>query len=257
MDEMKMENTIRETLHSCADSLEAPETLKTRVKFAVNSSAPAPKRRLGNWKKRVIALGAVAAIAITGAFAGGEGMIRGWGWSNQRMDHDETMSHISAISDSFQLPEAFGDGFLFQYGYDVENEGEYEGKTEHRDEVVAKFVKDGVDLELSVQQDFTIFEDADSKAAGETQTGAAGDIVLTYNSVPYMFVPPDYEPTEEEKLAEANGELVISYGTEEIEHKQFQSVSWMQGDIVYKLYGFNTGLDAQTMFDMAAEIIGA
>lgn len=45
MDEIKMEREIKEMLHQCADELHAPDSMQTRVKFALNN-APARKRHL-------------------------------------------------------------------------------------------------------------------------------------------------------------------------------------------------------------------
>ena len=67
MDEIKMEREIKEMLHQCADELHAPDSMQARVKFALNN-APARKRHL--WSKRFVAVAAVAAIAVTGAFGG-------------------------------------------------------------------------------------------------------------------------------------------------------------------------------------------
>ncbi len=55
------------------------------------------------------------------------------------------------------------------------------------------------------------------------------------------------------KQQEKNGELVISYGSDEVEDQMFQSVLWEQDGVTYLISGFDTGLDAQTMFDMAAD----
>ena len=53
MDEMKMGRTIRETLHSCADGLEAPDQLKTRIDFALRSGeTQAPARRRPKWGQK-------------------------------------------------------------------------------------------------------------------------------------------------------------------------------------------------------------
>ena len=83
MDEIKMEREIKEMLHQCADELHAPDSMQARVKFALNN-APARKRHL--WSKRFVAVAAVAAIAVTGAFAaGGMGGIFSQGWSDQRL----------------------------------------------------------------------------------------------------------------------------------------------------------------------------
>ena len=81
MDEIKMEREIKEMLHQCADELHAPDSMQARVKFALNN-APARKRHL--WSKRFVAVAAVAAIAVTGAFAAGAafsvraGLASGW-----------------------------------------------------------------------------------------------------------------------------------------------------------------------------------
>ena len=78
MDEIKMEREIKEMLHQCADELHAPDSMQARVKFALNN-APARKRHL--WSKRFVAVAAVAAIAVTGAFAAFSvraGLTSGW-----------------------------------------------------------------------------------------------------------------------------------------------------------------------------------
>ena len=38
MDEIKMEREIKEMLHQCADELHAPDSMQTRVKFALNNA---------------------------------------------------------------------------------------------------------------------------------------------------------------------------------------------------------------------------
>ena len=68
MDDIKMERVIKEMLHQCADELHAPDSLQARVNFAL-TNAPVRKRHL--WSKRFVAVAAVAAIAVTGAFAAG------------------------------------------------------------------------------------------------------------------------------------------------------------------------------------------
>ncbi len=259
MDEMNLDRAIRDTLHTCADTLEAPEDMKARVKFAVNSGAPAKKYHVRNWKKRLIAFGAGAAIAVTTEFAGGAGCISGRAWGNQNLSYEKTAGGMTAISDTIRLPEEFG-GFVFREGYKGEVAAEYEGKREgYMDEVTARFQKDGVKLELNVHKRFTVFDgmpEEDRHEAGEKQEMTLENgITLTFHDTAFMFVPPDYEPTEEEKQAEANGEIVISYGADEVEHRQFQSVQWEKDGVSYDLYGYETGLDAQTMFGLAAEII--
>ena len=117
MDEIKMEREIKEMLHQCADELHAPDSMQARVKFALNN-APARKRHL--WSKRFVAVAAVAAIAVTGAFAaGGMGGIFSEGWSDQRLDLSSTQAHLADAGVALTLPDKIGE-YTFSYGSDVD-----------------------------------------------------------------------------------------------------------------------------------------
>lgn len=256
MDQNKLERILRKTLHDCADGLQAPETLDARLQHALRSAAPAPVRRMAGWKKRVLALAAVAAIAVTGAFAGGLGSITSHAWVNQRMDYDQTAARMTAVCGADVLPETLEGGFAFRYGASVETVAEYGGKSEQRDEVEAVYEKDGVQLHLSVHLPYTVFDGTEANNPVPAQTNTVSETTLTFRDAQYKFVPPDYEKTAEDRQAEADGTLVISFGTDEVEYRTHQSVQWERDGVAYLLSGFDTGLDAQTMFDMAAGIIG-
>ena len=237
MDEIKMEREIKEMLHQCADELHAPDSMQARVKFALNN-APARKRHL--WSKRFVAVAAVAAIAVTGAFAaGGMGGIFSEGWSDQRLDLSSTQAHLADAGVALTLPDKIGE-YTFSYGFDVDTTAQNDmGETEKVSEVDATYTKDGAELNLSAHKSYT----------------EVNGVTLTYRDAHYRFVPPDYEKSDEEKQQEKNGELVISYGSDEVEDKMFQSVLWEQDGVTYLISGFDTGLDAQAMFDMAAELV--
>ena len=49
--------------------------------------------------------------------------------------------------------------------------------------------------------------------------------------------------------------MTISYGSDEVEDRQFQSVIWEKDGMSYILYGFDTGLDSEEMLSMAAELV--
>ena len=254
MDEMKMEREIKEMLHQCGDGLYAPDTLKTRVNFALRSAPAKPRKR---WGKRIVALAAVAAIAVTGAFAaGGRGIIFSSGWSNQRMSLDKTQSHLADAGVQLILPDKIGE-FTFDFGSDVDTTATNDmGESEKVAEVDAAYTKDGVTLHLSAHKSYTVFSTDEMENPVPAVTTEVDGTTLTYRDAHYRFVPPDYQPTDEEEQMEKNGELVISYGSDEVTDEQFQSVCWEKDSVTYLLSGYDTGLDAQTMFNMAAEIIG-
>lgn len=253
MDEIKMDREIKEMLHQCADELHAPDSMQTRVKFALNN-APARKRHL--WSKRFVAVAAVAAIAVTGAFAaGGRGGIFSQGWSNQRLDLSSTQEHLADAGVAFTLPDKIGD-YTFSYGSDVDTTAQNDmGETEKVAEVDATYVKDGVELHFSAHKSYSVFTEDEMENPVPATTAEVNGVTLTYRDTHYRFVPPDYEETDEEKQQEQSGKLVISYGTDKVEDKTFQSVLWEQNGVTYLISGCDTGLDAQAMFDMAAELV--
>lgn len=99
-----------------------------------------------------------------------------------------------------------------------------------------------------------IFNDeitSDSKLQKEQYNG----IDLYYGEMPYLFLPPDYEVSEEDKAKQERGELEISYGSSEVERSFMQSLSWYEGDIKYLLLGMDINVSKEEMVEMAKEII--
>ena len=80
-------------------------------------------------------------------------------------------------------------------------------------------------------------------------------IELWYYSYTNKLVPADYEPTEADKAAEASGELIISYGPEEISVIEVCSLSWVNDGINYSLMQMDGKLSPQELCRMAEEII--
>ena len=99
-------------------------------------------------------------------------------------------------------------------------------------------------------------EEADIMEIGEyDRTLETGGITMGYTSSMYKAVPPDYEPTEEDKKAMESGRLQIGYGSAEIETSQYSRVVWVKDGIRYELMGFNVSLNADEMLQMAQEMV--
>lgn len=252
MNETVFDKEMKNMLHRCADELHAPDKLKTRVDFALKNGSSRPRRR---WGRRLIALAAVAAITVTGAFAAGAfGSITSHSWSDQRLSMEQTQQHMEDAGAAFTLPESIG-GFTFSYGYDADTLAESAaGEREQVKEVNAEYEKDGVTLDFSAHTAYTVFDGEDDPYAPDAERDVNG-VTLAFRDTAYLFVPPDYQPTDEEKQQERAGELAISYGSAQVENTQFQSVSWTQDGVEYSLYGFDTGLDSEEMLSMAAELV--
>ena len=154
------------------------------------------------------------------------------------------------------LPDKIGE-YTFSYGSDVDTTAQNDmGETEKVSEVDATYTKDGAELNLSAHKSYTVFTEDEMENLVPATTAEVNGVTLTYRDAHYRFVPDDYEKSDEEKQQEKSGELVISYyGSDEVEDKMFQSVLWEQDGVTYLISGYDTGLDAQAMFGMAAEFI--
>ena len=137
MNETVFDKEMKDMLHRCADELHAPDKLKTRVDFALKNGSSRPRRR---WGRRLIALAAVAAITVTGAFAAGAfGSITSHSWSDQRLSMEQTQQHMEDAGAALTLPETIGN-FTFSHGYDVAATAKSAaGKSEQVDEVNAEY----------------------------------------------------------------------------------------------------------------------
>lgn len=253
MNETVFDKEMKDMLHRCADELHAPDKLKTRVDFALKNGSSRPRRC---WGRRLIALAAVAAITVTGAFAAGAfGSITSHSWSDQRLSLAQTQEHMEQAGVEFTLPESIG-GFTFSHGYDADTLAESAaGEREQVKEVNAEYEKDGVTLNFSAHKVYTVFSDEESSDPEPDEVQEVNGVTLSFRDSHYRFVPPDYEPSDEEKKLERRGELTISEGSDEVEDRQFQSVIWEKDGMSYILYGFDTGLDAQTMLELASGLV--
>lgn len=69
------------------------------------------------------------------------------------------------------------------------------------------------------------------------------------------FVPGDYELTEEDKAAQESGELVFSFGADDIKICEVKNVLWSVSDIHYTLTQIDGELSPEDLAEMAKEAI--
>ena len=76
-----------------------------------------------------------------------------------------------------------------------------------------------------------------------------------YNNTLFKFVPTDYQLTDEDKAMQEAGEIEISYGSEEVEVKQSQSICWEQDGVSYCLLDLGGEIDKNEFTDMAKSVM--
>lgn len=256
MDEMKMDREVQDMLHQCAQGLEAPDKLKTRIDFALHSGE-APRKVRRPFAKRLAAVALVAAVAVTGAVAmnGIAAYTFGSSWSNERMDYVETQAELT---DGAKLPEAFSNGFAFDRGVHVYGgEKDKDGNVLREwTDIKAEYTRGGVHINLGTGAA------QDDGAAGDAaeqydEVREVGGVTVQYKENLYKAVPADYQPTAEEQAAVDAGTLQIGYGASEVTEQDYQFLRWQQDGVVYTLNGFDLGMTADELFAMAGEVIAS
>jgi len=258
MTDMNLDRTIRETLNETAKNLSAPDSLGTRVKFAVNNSER-PKRR-GNWGKRLVAACIVAAVGVTGAIAG-SGVVS----LSSHTYHDkawksfsDTASYAEQYVPEAKYIESFSNGYTFQKGNTStvsKNDENYHSLGTYTD-LFLIYGKDGKSVFFEagpVQEDLSY----------ESEFGTVrkvGDIDVRYREMFSIYLPPDgsIKPTAEEQAKFDAGEINIGYGTETREEMTYYAVKWVENGISYDISTYEPGeLTEDDFFQMASEIINS
>ena len=72
-----------------------------------------------------------------------------------------------------------------------------------------------------------------------------------------MVVPEDYALSAEEKAAEEKGDVIFSYGSDEVMEYTVQSVQWLDDGVQFMLMQMNGMLTADELVDMAKEAINS
>ena len=149
------------------------------------------------------------------------------------------------------LIDTFENGYAFKSGDVVNN-----NLTDESGKSVEKFKSVSFDYEKN--GDTVIF--AQDKYSSATEP--VGDVIGTVNGTAVYYysyvnkcVPADYKLTEADKKAEADGELVFSYGSPEVQVQTVQFVTWLKGGMQYQLMQLDGKLTADGLFKMAKEVL--
>lgn len=187
-------------------------------------------------KKRMVGLIAAAVLVLGVTAFAASGVVSSWySSSSSRPDYRVLPTAEQVRKDigyDVTLIDAFSNGYTFRDGSIVKNRLEDE---------------DGKPMESFKSVDFRYEKDGDevdfSQERYDSMTGSEGTVVDTVNGIDLWYhsfvnklVPPDYELTAEDKKAEENGDLVFSYGSDEVEIITWQSVSWTDGTTHSQLF---------------------
>lgn len=230
-----------------------PEGEKRVMENVMSYCEKKERMMMSKRKISVIAAAAVMAVGIT-VFAA-SGIITSWvGSSSSKPDYLSLPTQEECMEDVGYAPvliDRFQNGYAFQTGSVVKNtlQDDAGNAAEKFKSFSFQYGKDGEKLLLSAAK-----YQSEMEESGQ-QIGSVDGIDLYYTNYTNKLVPGDYEMSEEEKQAQAAGELVFSYGNDTVELAQVTALSWEYEGIHYGLTQIDGALSAEELTEMAREII--
>lgn len=263
--ELLMDLKIRESLMRRAGVLDqelenrpwAAERMRERVSDRIKEERHMRFSRK-NVKRLAVVFAAMCVLGSAAVMAAGE-FVSMRGYSDLReeinsYDELEGMARDYGVPFEVKAPEVFSNGFAFDGAVPVHSSGsDGEGnETVLPAEVSVTYKKSGMADVTLVEAKIT----AGDQSYGDAAAHTVGETTFYYKMDHYRFVPPTYELSEEEQRMSDAGELIVSYGSDEVTDNQVSSVMWNDGGVSYQLLAFDTSLTEQEMVDMAAEVMG-
>ena len=231
------------------------QAIKRNVNQTLDSAYTERKTVIMKSKKKTacIALAATLALSVT-AFAA-NGLVSNWFSSSSSFADYKTLPTAQQVKKDIGytpiLIDGFANGYTFQDGNIVSNNltDENGNSIEKFKSVSFDYEKDG-DIVIFTQDKFN----SQTELAGSVAK-TVGDTDIYYYSYTNKVVPADYELTEADKTAEANGDLVFSYGSAEVEMNEVQSATFVKDGMQYQLLQINGKLSGDELIRMAEELV--
>lgn len=259
----ELDHVLHVTLGEMGDRVEISERLKARI---VDGMMRAEKEKVRmsriKWGKIAVAVTAASLLAGTVCVAGsGAGMFWTGGTSTttEYKSFDDKASVEKELGYSFDAVESFPNGYQLEGFYlgsqYMESEGG--GRSGEFKTLFVDYCKGSapiISLHIGKFSDSDAVMDEDAPSPS-TMKFMAGDVELSYSCYLYKGVPTDYEITKEEEAAVAAGKLQVGYGASELSVQEYSSLSWIKNGISYDLVGFDVGLGADGLVQMAETIL--
>ena len=253
---MKQKNDLFEELNInpknrdvCSPFAVDIQAIKRNVNRTLDSAYTERKTVIMKSKKKTacIALAATLALSVT-AFAA-NGLVSNWFSSSSSFADYKTLPTAQQVKKDIGYTPILIDSFANGYTFNNNLKDENNNSIEKFKSVSFDYEKDG---------DIVIFAQDKYNSQAELQGSVAktvGDTDIYYYSYTNKVVPADYELTDADKAAEANGDLVFSYGSAEMELNEIQSATFVKDGMQYQLLQINGKLSGDELVKMAEELV--
>lgn len=253
----ELEQFIQEALEWKAGTLKPDSLDAERMCARVRSRIKEDGTMTRMWSLKKITAAAVIACALGTITAVAAGKVTHSVSHTDTRDEVKEFSQVAGLMDqvgfSSKVPEAFSNGYAFSGALPSYTQGmdEEENVVAEAKSLDVTYSRSGIsDVELMIEKN-PVYSDP----LQADQTLEHNGVTLNYICDEYLFVPPDYQVSEEDLAKEAAGELYIGYGSPEVEHKEAKQLQWNDGEISYLLMSFDNTMTSEEFAQMAGEII--
>jgi len=252
------DSQIRDTLSEAADQIAASDLLKIRIKNSLSTQTikEEPMKKIFSIKRVVILAAVICVLATATVFAAGG--ITHYTSSSYRGNAYTKIPSADKLSKDIgftpKIIAAFSNGYAFKDAEPVGTNGQSEENqnlTSFKELSTTYCAPDGKSVTLTSCETGS-FEGGLPKV---DQTESYKTLDLKYNTQAYRFVPENYQLTDADKAAQADGSVIFSFGSDAADSETIQSVGWSEGGIDYSLMTQNTSLTSADLFSMAHELI--
>lgn len=254
------EEYIREALHTAAYSCNPPEELKQQIdaRLAWQEKKEVVPMKKNNIKKTAVA--AALACVLTGTVCMAAERLSSYYYIGSSVPFTE-VTHFADIEKlekktniHTDAQELFDNGFVFESANIADvSEADAEGNRigDGFQEITISYKNGDKNVDYSIRRQEREYT---KEELARMQAMESDGMTYYFSQDNYLFIPAGYEPTAEEKEAEAAGRLFISEGSSEREEEVYKSISWSADGQSYLLYGADLDMSAEELLDMAKQM---
>lgn len=238
----------------------ADARLKWRVKQKMEEEMMT-KKNIG----RSLVAGVCGCLAFAGIALAAATAARTWTTSSSQNDEVYSYEQLAEVEEKlgfdFRVPVSIADGYIDPGVTIVDNtvSGEDAKALYSYKDASVSYTKEGagwISLNASKREDLDQESSQGEVIQVYDETREIDGIAVGVRIQNYKFVPEKYELTEEDQAAIDEGNLIVSYGTEDVEEMTMTNAFFDIEDVAYVIVDSN-GSDMESMFAMAEKVIRA